>query len=54
MSTGKPVGYIEEGKDSTVAYDYYDLKFENHNDYDLKLKAYVKNKKVYTEVYKLL
>ena len=49
----KPVGYIEEGKDATVAYDYYDLKFENHNDYDLKLKAYIKNKKVYVEVYKL-
>lgn len=50
---GKPVGYIEMGKDATVAYDYYDLKFENHNDYSLKLKAFVKNKKVYVEIYKI-
>ena len=51
---GKPVGYIEMGKDATVAYDYYDLKFENHNDYSLKLKAYVKNNKVYVDVYKIV
>ena len=50
---GKPVGYIEQGKDATVAYDYYDLKFENHNNYSLKLKAYVKNNKVYIEIYKI-
>ena len=34
---GKDVGYIEMGKDATVAYDYLDLKFENNNDFDLKL-----------------
>lgn len=50
---GKPVGYIEMGKDATVAYDYLDLKFKNNNDYELKLKAYVKNNKVCVEVFKL-
>ena len=50
---GKPVGYIEMGKDATVAYDYLDLKFKNNNDHELKLKAYVKNKKVCVEVFKL-
>lgn len=50
---GKPVGYIEMGKDATVAYDYLDLKFENNNDFDLKLKAYMKNNKVCVDIYKV-
>ncbi len=50
---GKPVGYIEMGKDATVAYDYLDLKFKNKNDYDLKIKAYVKNNKVCVEIFKI-
>lgn len=49
----KPVGYIEMGKDATVAYDYLDLKFENNNDFDLKLKAYIKDDKVCVDIYKL-
>ena len=48
----KPVGYIEMGKDATVAYDYLDLKFENNNNFDLKLKAYMKNNKVCVDIYK--
>lgn len=51
---GKPVGYIEMGKDATVAYDYLDLKFKNKNDFDLKLKAYIKNDKVYVDIYKIV
>lgn len=50
---GKEVGYIEMGKDATVAYDYLDLKFENNNNFDLKLKAYIKNDKVCVDVYKM-
>lgn len=49
----KPVGYIEMGKDATVAYDYLDLKFENNNEFDLKLKAYIKDDKVCVDIYKL-
>lgn len=49
----KEVGYIEKGKDATVAYDYLDLKFENHNDFDLKLKAYIKDDKVCVDIYKI-
>ena len=41
------------GKDATVAYDYLDLKFKNKNDYDLKIKAYVKNNKVCVEIFKI-
>ena len=47
------VGYIEKGKDATVAYDYLDLKFENNNDFDLKLQAYIKNGKVCVDIYKI-
>lgn len=49
----KEVGYIEKGKDATVAYDYLDLKFENHNDFDLKLEAYIKDDKVCVDIYKI-
>lgn len=51
--TWKPVGYIEQGKDATVAYDYLDLKFENNNDFDLKLKAYIEDDKVCVDIYKI-
>lgn len=51
---GKEVGYIEMGKDATVAYDYYDLKFENHNDFTLELEAYVKKDKVCVDIYKIV
>lgn len=50
---GKEVGYIEMGKDATVAYDYLDLKFKNNNDFDLKLDAYVKDDKVCVDIYKV-
>ena len=50
---GKEVGYIEMGKDATVAYDYLDLKFENNHDFDLKLDAYVKGDKVCVDIYKI-
>ena len=50
---GKEVGYIEKGKDATVAYDYLDLKFENNNDFDLNLQAYIKNDKVCVDIYKI-
>ena len=50
---GKEVGYIEMGKDATVAYDYLDLKFKNNNDFDLKLEAYIKDDKVCVDIYKI-
>ena len=51
---GKEVGYIELGKDATVSYGYFDLKFENHNDFDLELEAYIKNDKVCVDIYKVV
>ena len=49
----KPVGYIEMGKDATVAYDYLDLKFENNNDFDLELEAYIEDDEVCVDIYKI-
>lgn len=51
---GKEVGYIEMGKDATVAYDYLDLKFQNNNNFDLKLKAYINDdNEVCVDIYKI-
>ena len=51
---GKEVGYIEMGKDATVAYDYLDLKFLNNNKFDLKLKAYINDdNEVCVDIYKM-
>lgn len=51
---GKEVGYIEMGKDATVAYDYLDLKFQNNNNFDLKLKAYINDdNEVCVDIYKV-
>lgn len=49
----RPVSYIEDGKDATVAYDYYDLKFENNNDFDIKLYSSVKDDKVVVKICKI-
>ena len=49
----RDVAYIKDGKDATIAYDYLDLKFKNKNNFDIKLYAYVKNKKVYVKINKL-
>ena len=50
----KAVGYIEKGKDATVAYDYLDLKFKNNNDFDLQLDAYIKYDIVCVDIYKVV
>lgn len=46
----RAVSYIEDGKDATVAYDYLDLKFENNNDFDIKLYSSVKDNKVIVKI----
>lgn len=50
---GKEVGYIKMGKDSTVAYDGLDLKFENNTGYDIKLYTELSDKKIKVKVNKL-
>ena len=47
------VVYIKDGKDAAVSYKSADLKFKNNADYDIKLKASVKNNKVIIKIEKL-
>ena len=42
----RDVPYIEDGKDAAVSYNSADLKFKNTLDYDIKIEAEVKNRKV--------
>ncbi len=50
---GKEVGYVEKGKDATVAYDYLDLKFKNNTGSDIKIYANVTEEKVNVKIVKL-
>ena len=50
---GKSVGYVKEGKDATVAYDYLDLKFKNNTGHDIKIYASVGKEKVNVKIVKL-
>lgn len=49
----RDVVYIKDGKDAAVSYNSADLKFKNLADYDIKLKAELKNNKVIIKVEKL-
>ena len=40
------VPYIEDGKDAAVSYNTADLKFKNTLEYDVKIEAEVKDRKV--------
>ena len=42
----RDVVYIKDGKDAAVSYKSADLKFKNKLDYDIKLRAYVKNNRI--------
>lgn len=49
----REVGYVELGKDATVAYDYLDLKFKNTSGTDIKIYANVTKEKVEVKIVKL-
>lgn len=49
----KDVVYIKDGKDAAVSYKSADLKFKNTFDYDIRLKAKVKNNKVKITIEKI-
>lgn len=49
----KDVVYIDDGKDAAVSYKSADLKFKNNLDYDIKIKADVKNNKVVIKIEKI-
>lgn len=41
------VGYVDKGRDATVSYNEVDFKFRNSTKWPLKIKAEVKNNRVY-------
>lgn len=49
----RDVAYIKDGKDASVSYKSADLRFKNNLDYDIRLKADVKNNKVIIEIEKV-
>lgn len=49
----RDVVYIKDGKDAAVSYKSADLKFKNNLDYDIKLKADVKDSKVIIKIEKV-
>lgn len=49
-----PVAYIEDGKDATVSYGSLDFKFENNNDFDIKIYSEVKDNEVTVKIFKIL
>lgn len=48
-----PVGYVEMGKDCTVAYDDLDFKFKNNTGYDIKIYVEVVNHKLNVKIAKI-
>ncbi|WP_027339204.1 VanW family protein [Halonatronum saccharophilum] len=46
----KDVGYVPKGKDATVAWDYFDLKFKNNLSSPIIIKAKVVDDKLVVEV----
>lgn len=46
-----PVRYIKYGRDATVAYDYYDLKFRNNTEYPIYIECKVYNSMIYVNIY---
>lgn len=49
----RDVVYIKDGKDAAVSYKSADLRFKNNLDYDVKLRANVKNNKIVIKLEKV-
>lgn len=49
----RDVVYVKDGKDAAVSYKSADLKFKNNLDYDIRIKADVKNNKVVIKIEKI-
>ena len=47
----RPSSYVPLGLDATIDWGNIDFKFENTNDYPLYIVSYVKNNKVYVDLY---
>lgn len=51
---GRPVDYIEDGKDATVSYNTLDLKFVNQTGKDIKLYTWCDDVNVYARITELV
>lgn len=47
----RPVGYVEKGRDATMAGDYLDFKFKNSTDYPIYIESYVEGTKLTVNLY---
>lgn len=51
-SHSQNVSYIKQGKDATILYNRLDLKFKNTKPYPVRIKAAVKNDRIYVWIFK--
>lgn len=47
----RPVGYVEKGRDATLAWDYLDFKFKNSTQYPIYIESNVENNQVNVRIY---
>ncbi len=47
----RPVGYVDKGRDATMAGDYLDFKFKNSLDYPIYIESYVNGNKITVNLY---
>lgn len=47
----KPVNYVPLGLDATISWDSIDFQFQNTLDYPIYIQSYVRNDKVYVNIY---
>ncbi|WP_066503682.1 VanW family protein [Abyssisolibacter fermentans] len=46
-----PSHYVDKGRDATVVFNVFDLKFRNNKQYPIYIMMYTKSNKVYTSIY---
>jgi vancomycin resistance protein YoaR len=47
----RPVGYVDKGRDATLAWDYLDFKFKNSTEYPIYIESSVENNRVNVCIY---
>lgn len=47
----RPVGYVDKGRDATLAGDYLDFKFKNSTQYPIYIESYVQEDKLFVNIY---
>lgn len=47
----RPVGYVDKGRDATLAGDYLDFKFKNSTQYPIYIESYVQGDELFVNIY---